>query len=178
MQKNRERIIQTALKALARNPMATMDQIADLVGIGRATLYRHFSSREKLIQDLMVEAEKQFSQIVLPILNDIMPAQQKLENVVTQLIPLGASFHFLSYEPWHSGNPEIEKAYQDQLKSWRRLIKQLKDEQVIKITISDTWIAMCLDSLIFTAWEAIHSGDIAPNDAPHLVLQMFLKGIG
>jgi TetR/AcrR family transcriptional regulator, mexCD-oprJ operon repressor len=178
MQKNRERIIQTALKSLAKNPMATMDQIAELAGIGRATLYRHFSSREKLIQDLMVEAVKQFSQIVLPVLNDIKPAQQKLEQVITQLIPLGASFHFLMYEPWHTENPEIEHAYQDQLKSWRRLIKQLKDEQVIKYAVSETWIAMCLDALIFTAWDAIHSGDIAPNDAPNLVLQMFLKGIG
>ncbi len=178
MQKNRKKIIDTALKVLAQNPMASMDQIAETAGIGRATLYRHFRSRELLIRDLYFEAQREFEQVVLPILNSELDPYQKLRKAIETLIPLGASFHFMMYEPWHTGILELEQLYQDQLKTWRALVSQLKAANLLDPNLSVTWIALCLDSLIFTAWEGIHSGDIARNDAGELVLHTLMNGVG
>ncbi|MDR1441820.1 MAG: TetR/AcrR family transcriptional regulator [Bifidobacteriaceae bacterium] len=47
--KNRERILQTASEAFARDGAASLNQIAKLAGVGPGTLYRHFPSRENLI---------------------------------------------------------------------------------------------------------------------------------
>ncbi|MBH0779536.1 TetR/AcrR family transcriptional regulator [Nocardia bovistercoris] len=50
-QRNRERLLTAAAAALdERGVNASLDDIAKVAGVGNATLYRHFSSREKLIE--------------------------------------------------------------------------------------------------------------------------------
>ncbi len=178
MQKNRKRIIETAQKVLARNSLASSDQIAETAGIGRATLYRHFRARELLIGALYYEARKEYEQAVLPILKSELDPYRKLQKSVQILIPLGAAFHLLVYEPWHTGVPGVEQLYQEQLQAWRTLVKQLKSAGLLDPNLSITSIALCLNSLIFTTWEGIHNGNITPNDACELVLHTLMKGVG
>jgi TetR/AcrR family transcriptional regulator, repressor for uid operon len=47
----RERILSTARELYSRpgNTLPTMDDVANAVGIGRATLYRHFDNRDELL---------------------------------------------------------------------------------------------------------------------------------
>ena len=44
--RNREIALDAGLELLAEGREVTMDQVADRAGIGRATLYRHFATRE------------------------------------------------------------------------------------------------------------------------------------
>ncbi|GAA3870098.1 hypothetical protein GCM10022381_11670 [Leifsonia kafniensis] len=46
--RNRDAIIDAAARCLASNPSATLAEIAAAAGIGRVTLYGHFSSRQEL----------------------------------------------------------------------------------------------------------------------------------
>ena len=50
-QRNRERLVEVARKAFERNGAnASLDEIAKQAGIGSGTLYRHFPTREALIE--------------------------------------------------------------------------------------------------------------------------------
>ena len=50
-QRNRERILETAREAFAQHgPQATMDDIARRAEVGPGTLYRHFPTRDALIE--------------------------------------------------------------------------------------------------------------------------------
>jgi len=49
-QHNRERILAAAVPALTRDADATLDGIAKVAGVGIGTLYRHFPTREALIE--------------------------------------------------------------------------------------------------------------------------------
>ncbi|MBB5916488.1 AcrR family transcriptional regulator [Nocardia transvalensis] len=50
-QRNRERLLSAAAAVLdERGVHASLDDIAKAAGVGNATLYRHFSSREKLVE--------------------------------------------------------------------------------------------------------------------------------
>ncbi|GIF69084.1 TetR family transcriptional regulator [Asanoa ishikariensis] len=48
--RNRERLLATAVAAFSRDPEVTLDAIAKEAGVGIGTLYRHFPTREALVE--------------------------------------------------------------------------------------------------------------------------------
>src|SRR5271154_3916197 len=73
-ERNRERILEVAKEAFARDGAnASLDDIAKQVGVGPGTLYRHFPTREQLLQavyrtelERLAAAEQKFSQTMGP----------------------------------------------------------------------------------------------------------------
>lgn len=59
----------------------------------------------------------------------------------------------------------------------KELSIRLQAENVVAANIPLAWIAAVLDNLIYAAWVTVLEGDIAPNDAPGLVLYSFLNGL-
>lgn len=51
--RNRDAILEAAAECLADNPAASLADIAQAAGIGRVTLYGHFSSRNELLTALL-----------------------------------------------------------------------------------------------------------------------------
>src|ERR1700735_3854934 len=74
-QRNRERILEMAKEAFTRSGAnASLDDIAKEAGVGAGTLYRHFPSREALIEAVyrtevkkLAEAERSFAETMPPI---------------------------------------------------------------------------------------------------------------
>ena len=74
-QRNRERILESAKEAFTRfGADASLDDIAKRAGVGAGTLYRHFPTRDALIEavyrsevEKLAEAERRFTQTMSPI---------------------------------------------------------------------------------------------------------------
>jgi AcrR family transcriptional regulator len=74
-QRNRERILEVAREAFTRSGAnASLDDIATQAGVGPGTLYRHFPTRDALIEavyrtevEKLAAAERTFSQAMPPI---------------------------------------------------------------------------------------------------------------
>ena len=74
-QRNRERILEVAKQAFTRSGAnASLDDIARQSGIGPGTLYRHFSTREELLEavyrtevEKLADAERKFADKLPPI---------------------------------------------------------------------------------------------------------------
>ena len=74
-QRNRERILEVAKEAFTRSGAnASLDDIAKQAGVGPGTLYRHFPTREELLQavyrselEKLAAAERKFAQTMIPI---------------------------------------------------------------------------------------------------------------
>jgi AcrR family transcriptional regulator len=74
-QRNRERILEVAKQAFTRSGANTsLDDIAKEAGVGPGTLYRHFPTREELLQSVyrsevekLAAAERKFAQSLPPI---------------------------------------------------------------------------------------------------------------
>ncbi len=54
--RNVHRIVEVAARLLAENPGAGMADVAAGAGVGRATLYRHFPTREALVEAIREQA--------------------------------------------------------------------------------------------------------------------------
>ena len=57
--RNREAILDAAVRVLGADPDAGVDEIAAAAGVNRATLYRHFGAREEILDVLREEAAAQ-----------------------------------------------------------------------------------------------------------------------
>lgn len=74
-QRNRERILEAAKDAFTRNGAeASLDEIARTAGVGAGTLYRHFPTRDALIETVyrtevekMAAAERRFAETLPPL---------------------------------------------------------------------------------------------------------------
>jgi AcrR family transcriptional regulator len=74
-QRNRERILDVAKEAFARSGAnASLDDIAKEAGVGPGTLYRHFPTREELLEavyrsevEKLAAAERKFAETLPPI---------------------------------------------------------------------------------------------------------------
>lgn len=175
--RTREKVINQAMQVLAKNPKASLNEIAEAAEVGRATLFRYFKSRKQFIHELVVEADRKLENATTPIIEKKLNARDTLEEFITVLVPLGASFHFLNSGQVHSEGSGIEDLYRNQLVRLKELSKRLRAEKVVAADIPLAWIAAVLDNLIYTAWVTVLEGDIAPNDAPGLVLYSFLNGL-
>lgn len=173
--RTRDKMLNLAMHVLAKKPKASLNDIAEAAEVGRATLFRYFKSRKQLISELKVEADAQLETAIKPILEKNLNARDTLEEFVKVLVPLGATFHFLNSNQI-TEDSGIDDLYRNQLMRLRELSKSLKAENVVTSEIPLAWIAAVLDNLIYTAWETVQTGDIAPNDAPDLVLFSFLNG--
>lgn len=176
-QRTRDRVLQLAMTMLAKNPKASLNEIAETAEIGRATLFRHFKSRKQLIHELVVAADRQLENATRPIIDRQLTGLETLEQFISVLVPLGASFHFLNSEQTHDAASGIEALYENQLIRLKNLSRTLKQEGVVAPEVPLAWVAAVLDNLIYTAWITVSAGDIAPNDAPGLVLHSFLHGL-
>lgn len=73
-QRNRERILEVAKKAFTRSGAnASLDEIAKQAGVGPGTLYRHFPTRDELLETVyrsevekLAAAELKFAETMLP----------------------------------------------------------------------------------------------------------------
>ncbi len=74
-QRNRERILDAAKRAFARSGAhASLDDIAKEAGVGPGTLYRHFPSRDELLEGVyrtevekLAAAERRFAETMAPL---------------------------------------------------------------------------------------------------------------
>ncbi|MBU0943932.1 MAG: TetR/AcrR family transcriptional regulator [Proteobacteria bacterium] len=175
--RTRDKVINLAMHALAKNPKASLNDIAEAAEVGRATLFRYFKSRKQLIHELVIEADNKLENATRPIVEKKLNARDTLEEFIKVLVPLGASFHFLNSEQLHSEGSGIDDLYSNQLMRLKELSIRLQAEKVVAANIPLAWIAVVLDNLIYAAWVTVLEGDIAPNDAPGLVLYSFLNGL-
>jgi AcrR family transcriptional regulator len=79
-QRNRRRLMETVQQLFAAGQFeaATMSEIAQLAGVGKGTLYRHFSDKAALCHALLDEAMRDFQARTLTRLQQADPPLEKL----------------------------------------------------------------------------------------------------
>ncbi|MEM9007964.1 MAG: TetR/AcrR family transcriptional regulator [Cyanobacteria bacterium P01_F01_bin.86] len=175
--KSKQTLLITAAAVLARNPGASLGEIAAQAKIGRATLYRHFPSRDVLIRELSMAAIAAIDQVTADIKSQNLSADEALLAFFQGVVPLGDRFHFLVTETLACQHPDVKTAYDRQLNELYEFVTQLKQAGVIAPEIPNTWVTTVIDALIWTAWSAVDSGDLARNDAAALTYRTLLTGL-
>ena len=171
-------LLDGAIDLLMINPGASLTDIAQHAGVGRATLYRHFDSREALLRELAIESLNMTDDVLQPIRDAGLNARETLEKGLAAIMQVADRFHFLLLL-WNfdDGDTELMGIYQSQLDELSRLVEQGKQENSIDATLPTEWIVSMYDSLIYAGWYAIRSGSLNAEQAGRHAASTLFQGI-
>lgn len=171
-------ILDAAASTLVRMPGASLQDIAEAAGVGRATLHRYFRKREDLIKDLATTSLEDTADAIELALKASGPAIDRLKQLVVTLLPMANRYQFLSYVWSMMDDIHISRLYNRQSTAMQDLVDACKAEGSVASGVSSRWITSVFDSLLYTAWLSLEYGEIARNDAADLVINTLLDGVG
>ncbi len=176
--KSTSKLLDAAAVILAQDPSATLGEISERAGVGRATLHRHFATRRDLIRALTLDALQRIEVATAEIGTVSEDPQGALRRLTEAIVPLGDRFRFLSSGPLDHDDAEVRVIYDRQTSALTALAEAMKAEALIAPDIPTAWATATIDALIYAAWQAVEDGEIARRDAPAHVFRTLTRGLG
>lgn len=169
-------IIEAAVQVLNKNPQASISEVALKAGVGRATLHRHYSSRDALIDAISIDCIEEMNAAVLAAMQPETDLHAQLQALFRVTIAMGDRFNFLQQVP--SENPAVRKRYAQQLKWLQQLVDRLQQAGLVRNDLPGSWVIAQIDQLVWTAWREVSAGRLVGEDAAVLALNTLLNGVG
>ena len=91
-ERTRAGILDAAARVLGRRPDAAMADIADEAGIGRATLYRHFPTRESLLRGVGDAGTAELADAFAAANLDELPVDRAIARITSVFLRTGAKY--------------------------------------------------------------------------------------
>lgn len=164
--------------ALVDRPRATLQELAQSVGVSRATLYRFSRTREELIDRLMLHATGCMQRAMEEARLDEGPAQEALTRFITGQLEQREMAAFLVYH-WQPENIQDERgrtscdAFLEVLDAF---ILRGQREGVFRIDIAAQTQTEALMSLLTGLVDSERRGRVARAGVAAMVESLFLKG--
>lgn len=174
----RNAIKEAGINVLLSNPDASMSEIAKAAGVGRATLYRHYKTRNMLMQTLARKCLEETDTLLKPLESQNIKGKLALETSIDLLMPMANRFRFLM-NLWlvTASDPAAIQIYKRQLRGLGKLVTQAQNDGEISSELSNVWVVSLFDSLLNSAWQLIEQGKITPRDAAVAFKKSFFTGV-
>lgn len=175
--RNRAALLDAAADVLATTPEASLAEVAHRAGLARATLYRHFESRDALLGAIQAEALERASAALDGAGLPDCDTREGLRRAAAALVPLGMRFRILLTEGSDT-DPEFVAARNRTLAPLWTLLERGQSTGEISRSASTAWLGLVLAGLLMTTVRASAAGLVDPGDAGELVARSFLDGFG
>lgn len=173
----RESIIEASFVLFSRNIGASLSEVAERAGVGRATLHRHFANRDELLRTLALLAIEEMDTAADAASSDSKSYSEALHATLYALIPLGDRHSFLAREPLED-DPTLAEEFKRIDKEMIELVEAAKGEGLFDKTLPATWISQVFDALLFSAWESVKQGHTTSSQAADLAWLTLTQGLG
>ena len=155
---SRDAIIEAAFSVFSKNPSAALSDVAERAGVGRATLHRHFASRDDLMRALSKIAIKEMDEAVEVACVDATSYSEVARLALQALIPLGDRHGFLALEGV-SDDLELQAAYEKEQRETAEMVDAAKGEGLFDTSVPTAWIVQAFDHLMYAGWESVKAGE-------------------
>lgn len=170
-------ILEAATRCLARDPDASLADIAREAGVGRVTLYGHFDSRATLIAEVVTAAlahsESELRKVDLT--GDPVTVMRRL---------LEASWHLthrhgaLVEAAEKSLDPElVHAAHEAPIARVRALLERGREAGTFRRDMPLPWQITLIQGILHSASVAVHRGDYTADTARDLVVTSVLAAL-
>lgn len=157
---------------LAARPAATMDDLATAIGVSRATLFRSFGSREKLVHELCIRAVDAYAAAVDRADPENGDAQEALRRVALELAALAAEHGLLALQPLPDDlEVELSDAVRAADERIERLVARGQEDGVFRTDVPAAWVLLSTTWLVVAAADGLRRGSVAPRTIGQLVTE-------
>ncbi|TXN30625.1 TetR/AcrR family transcriptional regulator [Lacisediminihabitans profunda] len=168
-QRNRAAIIDAALACLSANPRASMAEIARAAGVGRVTLYGHFSSRRELVEAASVQAIGRAEVQLAPLDLDGDP-REALRLLVTTSWRLVDDFQgLIGAAEQELGADRVREHHDETMLRVRRLMERGQASGQFRSDQSADWLTACFFAILHGAATEIRLGRLGEDEADRLL---------
>lgn len=175
---NRTRLIAAATRIWSRDPSAPLEAIAVEAGVGRATLHRYFPARADLLRAAAVEGIAALDGALEQAQLQDRSHHDALVTMVEILVRVGDQLHFVLVAGELLGDPAVTAAERQVDARLQRVLDNAVAAGVLRSDVPRAWRFRAIEALVYAAWTAVAGGELAPLDAPGLVYDTLIRGLG
>ena len=171
------KIVHAAIECLGRDASASTSEIAKAAGVGRVTLYSHFSTREELVEAALVEVLEEGDAVLegLDLDGDPVEVLAALIGSGWQLIAKSNALLQAAQKALPPGR--IQDLHARPAERVEQLIRRGQQEGVFRSDLPSEWMAAAVHHLIHGAATDVANGRLAADAAPDLVVRTALSGV-
>ena len=174
--RNVHRIVEVAARLLGEHPHAGMAEVAAAAGVSRATVYRHFPTREALVAAIQDQAVEQSERALDACRLDEGSAAEALRRLCDAWLDVAERYAFAQFGA-ASGDEAREHRRRLLGDPLRALIERGKASGELSHTLSTEWCARCFGALLLAGARAVAEGALTHDEARHAVFRSLHEGL-
>ncbi|GAA3644584.1 TetR/AcrR family transcriptional regulator [Nocardioides ginsengisoli] len=179
----RDTVLAAAQRLLTTEPTASMAQIAAAAGVGRATVHRHFSSREDLLLEIgerslarWDESQREVGMAEVVASGDPARIRACLEELLDRFVVDADEMGIALTDPTVVNAPDLRARADELFAQEVTLYAAAQEAGVLRADVPARWLGHSVYGLLVAVRDALVAGDIARRDAEALVRSTFLDG--
>lgn len=185
MSPNRDQLLDAALATLNRHPTASMAEIATAIGSSRATLHRHFASREALLAEIAERGLDRWERTqdesgidAAAATGDPEAIRTALDAMLRQYVADADQFGIALTDEYINTIPALLERCEAIVAREVAFYAAAQAAGVLRTDVTAAWIAEVVFGLSVSARNAIRWESVARRDLPGFVVTTFLQGAG
>jgi len=172
-------VLDAAVEVLVADPSASLAEVAEAAGIGRTTLHKHYATRDDLLRAVGHRAIDRWEHVIAEADTSSTQAEDGgLRALAAAMISVGPHLAFLWRNPIFDRSEDIGRRWKSVEPQAMAILERAQKQGQLRAEVSGYWLLHTFYSLVYVAAESIYDGDLAPRDAPDLVVSTFLRGLG
>lgn len=180
-----EEILAAAQRHLNIDPRASMAVIASAAGVGRATLHRHFASRDDLLRELGTRSVDRWESSLDSVdvggtaaSGDAGLISGCLRELLAHFLRDSDDFGFALTDSYLTSDDDLLARSDALVDRETALYTAAQRAGVLRDDVSPRWLGHAVYGLLVAAREAVRDGDVARRDLDAMVISTFLDGAG
>jgi TetR/AcrR family transcriptional repressor of mexCD-oprJ operon len=169
-------IIDSAAAVMAeRGGNLSMNEIATAAGVGRATLYRYFPSREALLHTMATTSIEELAARIADADLRGIPVEQAIARLVRGFIAVGSKYIALSSGGYErtDDHPDVDALLTEPI---RELFRRGIADGSLRADLAPELLTDLLSGLIKAALKTTAGGQVGVEEAAAAVIAVFLDG--
>jgi AcrR family transcriptional regulator len=172
-------MIDAAIRVLGETPDASMQEVATASGVGRATLYRYFSTRDDLVRAIRLRALRDCREALAPGVLERESPREALGAAVGALLPVLDRYRVLIDAPLPDrSDPEQRALVEAVERPLIDLIRRAQERGELDPRFPPAFAFGVMSGVLKAGRAAIAAGEVSPERAHPLAVRALLAGLG